>query len=356
VVSTFLTSDGVPHSLHQAVQLPLALAIRPCPPVKDADFKVTVSTNKPAVSLLELFPEFVLDSSMTNAAGFQLYGGAVITVLSSKTSQRYRLQSENLAAIWTITSHVLRRLQARFPTDLHCEYTSSLPLQEFYMEIDSHFTRRRQRNHVMETLAQRTAQFRAIERRLLTRFKDKTPSALTNLDMLLEGTHRQVLQSAEAVEAHYSQLERSAADLSCTVRLLLLLARLSVGIPDEEYGKLEAALTPLVHTGQEQGWEETTDAALTFLLRTSLAKPGRENQGATPITLDPVKETTRIKKHVSSVMDRITKGGKLADLQITPDTSPFIDSVTNSDSFDHDEPELEVVGRAVDVATPMGSR
>jgi hypothetical protein len=34
---------------------------------------------------------------------------------------------------------------------------------------------------------------------------------------------------------------------------------------------------------------ETTDAALTFLLRTALAKAGRENQGATPITLDAPK-------------------------------------------------------------------
>ena len=33
-------------------------------------------------------------------------------------------------------------------------------------------------------------------------------------------------------------------------------------------------------------------------------QPGRENQGATPITLEPVKETSRIKKHVSSVVDR----------------------------------------------------
>ena len=74
---------------------------------------------------------------------------------------------------------------------------------------------------------------------------------------------------------------------------------------EEDANKLEAALTPLVHNGQEQvddggddddvddddsdrariwwfciccicifvqGWEETTDAALTFLLRTSLAK------------------------------------------------------------------------------------
>ena len=57
---------------------------------KWSNLQVTLSTNKPAVSLLEIFPEFVLDSSMSNAAGFQIYGGPRITVLSSKTSQRYR--------------------------------------------------------------------------------------------------------------------------------------------------------------------------------------------------------------------------------------------------------------------------
>ena len=111
-------------------------------------------------------------------------------------------------------------------------------------------------------------------------------------------------------------------------------------------------------------------------------QPGRENQGATPITLEPVKETSRIKKHVSSVVDRwenigksnngnccycrITKGGKLDDLNLAPDSSPFIDSVTREDSFDQggesDEHAMgvegmEVVGRAVEVAgTPMGTR
>ena len=44
-----------------------------------------------------------------------------------------------------------------------------------------------------ELLAQRAQQFRAIERRLLTRFKDKTPAPLANLDTLLDGTYRQVL-------------------------------------------------------------------------------------------------------------------------------------------------------------------
>ena len=35
-------------------------------------------------------------------------------------------------------------------------------------------------------------------------------------------------------------------------RLLLLLARLSVGMTDDDATKLEAALTPLIHTAQEQ--------------------------------------------------------------------------------------------------------
>ena len=62
-----------------------------------------------------------------------------------------------------------------------------------------------------------------------------------------------------------------------------------------------------------QGWEETTDAALTFLLRTSLAKAGKENQGATPITLEAAKDSTRIRKHISSVMDRIMRGARIGD-------------------------------------------
>ena len=61
---------------------------------------------------------------------------------------------------------------------------------------------------------------------------------------------------------------------------------------------------------------------------------------------------------------RITKGGKLDDLNLAPDSSPFIDSVTREDSFDEGEADqptgvegMEVVGRAVEVAgTPMGTR
>lgn len=46
-----------------------------------------------------------------------------------------------------------------------------------------------------DLLSERAVQFRAIQRRLLTRFKDKTPAPLQNLDTLLDATYNQVRQA-----------------------------------------------------------------------------------------------------------------------------------------------------------------
>ena len=145
-----------------------------------------------------------------------------------------------------------------------------------------------------------------------------------------------------------------------------MLSKLSASINNEDYERLESALSPIVHIGQDQGWQETTDAALTFLLRTSLAKPGRENQGATPITLEVSKETSRVKKHVSSVLDRLTKGGNLTNISVMPEQSPFVADINNTESFDASEVgHMEVVGSRIETRplnagqeehTPLGSK
>ena len=46
------------------------------------------------------------------------------------------------------------------------------------------------------------------------RFKDKTPAPLNNLDVLLDGTYRQILALGEAIEENYRMLDLSAAALS----------------------------------------------------------------------------------------------------------------------------------------------
>ena len=85
---------------------------------------------------------------MANAAGFQYFGGPYVTVLSSKTSQRYRLQSDNLASLWLLTQSLESRLTKKFSGDnnnvpLECSYSSSLPMHEYYSEIEMHFHKRK---------------------------------------------------------------------------------------------------------------------------------------------------------------------------------------------------------------------
>ena len=78
--------------------------------------------------------------------------------------------------------------------------------------------------------------------------------------------------------------------------------------------------------------------------------------------MDASKETTRVKKHISSVMDRLTKGGKLDDIEIAPEQSPFIGHM--SQSVTDEEEGFEVVGRKVEAKpsgtteepTPLGSK
>ena len=60
---------------------------------------------------------------------------------------------------------------------------------------------------------------------LWSRFKDKTPTPLTNLDSLLEGTYRQVQQNIEAVEQAVLEVKRSSNSLSCITNLLVCLVR-----------------------------------------------------------------------------------------------------------------------------------
>ena len=82
---------------------------------------------------------------------------------------------------------------------------------------------RRNQTKYRELLAQRAQQFRTIQRRLLTRFKDKTPAPLANLDTLLDGTYRQVtkLQKNKILEkdVFVIQWHRRSEE---KVRLLLL--------------------------------------------------------------------------------------------------------------------------------------
>eukprot|EP00959_Pyramimonas_sp_CCMP1952_P136627 2859211-Pyramimonas_sp.AAC.1 len=60
----------------------------------------------------------------------------------------------------------------------------------------------------------------------------------------------------------------------------------------------------------EQGWEECAEAAMTHLLRTSLAKSTKEAVGLST-QLTALTDTGKLKKHIGLVCERLARGGRL---------------------------------------------
>ncbi|XP_054847045.1 protein PTHB1 [Eublepharis macularius] len=317
-LASYSTPTGIPRVAQCTFQLPLKLVCFPTQPSKTASQKLTIDTNKPPVSLLTLFPDFAdqTDEDHLNALGFQLLAGSKITLLASKTSQRYRIQSEQLEDIWLIAKELALRLEEHFRKqnckDFACNFSGPIPLQEYFEIIDHHFELRLNAAKYEQLLSERAIQFRAIERRLLARFKDKTPAPLQHLDTLLEGTYRQVIALADAAEENQANMFQAFTKLKSATQLVILLISLWQKLSADQVAILEATFLPLTQDTQELGWEECVDASVSHLLKTCLSKSSKEHALTLTNQFSIPRDTNRLKKHITLLYDRLAKGGRMS--------------------------------------------
>ncbi|XP_060637613.2 protein PTHB1 isoform X2 [Anolis sagrei] len=317
-LASFSTPTGVPRVVQCKFRLPLQLVCFPVQPSKTANQKLTIDTNKLPVSLVTLFPDFSdqTEEDQLNALGFQLLAGSRVTLLASKTSQRYRIQSDYLEDLWLITKELTLRLEEHFRKqnckDFACSFSGPIPLQEYFEIIDHHFELRLNAAKYEQLLSERAIQFRAIERRLLARFKDKTPAPLQHLDTLLEGTYRQVIALADAAEENQANMFQAFTKLKSATQLVILLISLWQKLSADQVAILEAAFLPLIQDAQELGWEESVDAAVSHLLKTCLSKSSKDHALTLSNQLCIPKDTNRLKKHITVLYDRLAKGGHMS--------------------------------------------
>ncbi|XP_007439416.1 protein PTHB1, partial [Python bivittatus] len=318
VLASYNTPTGAPRVAQCKFRLPLRLVCSPAQPSKTASQKLTIDTNKPTVSLITLFPDFAdqSDEDQINVLGFQLLAGSRVTLLASKTSQRYRIQSEQLEDIWLITKELTLRLEQHFGRqnckDFVCTFSGPIPLQDYFDIIDHHFELRLNAAKYEQLLAERAIQFRAIERRLLARFKDKTPAPLQHLDTLLEGTYRQVIALADAAEENQAIMFQAFTKLKSATQLVILLISLWQKLSADQVAILEATFLPLTQNTQELGWEECVDASISHLLKTCLSKSSKDHALTLFNQLCIPKDTSRLKKHITLLFDRLAKGGRMS--------------------------------------------
>ncbi|KAF4138218.1 PTHB1 C-terminus [Phytophthora infestans] len=352
ISASYTLETGQPRVSQCVVKLPMCMACRLVPPVKSSTFKFTLETNQEPLELASLFedmlhqpsctPEWakqvVTGGSGTNVLSFQYYNGVEATILVSKNAGRYRIQSNELEALWMVSQELVARLRAFFDgQELHTEakgsdagtatalevfYQEPLPLADYFGAIDAHFVLRKEKLELAAQLNDRAHQFRVIQKRLLVRYKDRSPAAVNFLDVLLHGTYDQLISLSHAMEAVEAKLNRAANRLACCVSLILMLIKFRFHLSDEDARLLEAYLSPVVNEtadsgAVEQGWEERTDCAMTELLRTVLAKQPQHKDGASAASavvtseLQMQEDTKRLKKHITIVCDRLGKGASL---------------------------------------------
>uniref|UniRef100_A0A8C2BZC1 Bardet-Biedl syndrome 9 n=1 Tax=Cyprinus carpio TaxID=7962 RepID=A0A8C2BZC1_CYPCA len=284
--------------------LPLRLVCYPSSAIKNAKYKITVDTNKPPVNLSEVFPGTTAKHIFCNSISVQ-------PSLESYKNTLHHVTSSFLAKKSTI-NHNLYVYYQHYYYKSH-GFTGPIPLPEFFETVDHHFELRVNAQKYQDLLSERAVQFRAIQRRLLTRFKDKTPGPLQNLDTLMEGTYRQVIALADAAEDNRERLIQAFTRLRSATHLLILLLSLWQGLSSEQTAILEATLLPVLQDTPQLGWEESVDAAVSHLLKTCLSRSPKDQAislSTGPLTIP--KDTSRLKKHITLLCDRLGKGGRLS--------------------------------------------
>eukprot|EP00793_Prasinoderma_coloniale_P000005 PRCOL_00005513-RA len=330
VVASYEVPGGsAPQVSKVTFSLPLALVAEAVPPVKVAEYKVTIDTNRPPPTLPELFPDVLAVSPAVsggpvgaNVLTLRYASGGEATILVSKNAGRYRVQARTFEAIALVAQELARRLLEHFggargadmADPFRIGFSEPLPLQDYFALVDAHYDGRAHVKDGAQALERRAEAARAVQRRLLVRFRDKNPSSLGHLDALLEDTLSRLVQTGTEVEVAQRETASAGARLAAGTRLLLLLMRLKFALSDAEALALEAYLTPEVLDSMEMGWEETTDAALVHLLKTALARGAREAGAAVQALSGLPRDTARLKKHIAVVCERISKHGSLSAL------------------------------------------
>jgi len=139
------------------------------------------------------------------------------------------------------------------------KYQENLPTEEFRFMIDKHLELRQSIEKHKENLEKCCVQFRAIQKRLLAKFKDKSPTSLDNMDVLLDATYRQINTVSDFYLSAQKELSLITNSLNCFSYLYVLLLSLTFNLGKEGIEILQSVMSSQVG--------DTADLVKTKLLK-----------------------------------------------------------------------------------------
>jgi Bardet-Biedl syndrome 9 protein len=394
VTATYLTHTNEPRLATYQSTLPFSLCCKLRIPNKVAPYKLTLDTQHPPQSLVELFSDIVQSTHDMNggnadlgdvfdssggamALGFQFWcystnyqsdsanlsrptepspkGGvsgigilgsgsdasnaiqhSTGSIIVSKSGGRYRIQADSYPALSLLTSELNKRLTIRLrelstaqrneskdppPRFSFISFTESVPLEPLFLLIGNHFKLRQLAQVYVSQLNDMSHQYRMIEKRLLARYKDRTPSSLNGLDVLIHESYERIMFLTAAIQELSRQQNLYRIEVKAMTRLVVLLCYLKYELTPYEHSLLESyfsldtlAVQEVHNIENTQGWEEVVESTLTYLLKTVLAKNAKETAVVTT-SIEILDNVDKLTKHIAMVVDRLSKGGRLMKIK-----------------------------------------
>ena len=104
---------------------------------------MTVDVNYCESDLTNLLPaSLFLKQTPSNAVGLRYLSGSEVTIVASKNTKRYRLQSNSLPVIGVTLEWLLDRLHCYYNAEkppFAASFTPPLPLPEYFEVIERHY-------------------------------------------------------------------------------------------------------------------------------------------------------------------------------------------------------------------------
>lgn len=274
----------------QEVQLPLSLFCVVALPMKTAKHKITIEINRSLPCLMDLFKDMIpipqMDDVMTttgNALGFQFHNGVNVTIVTSKTAGRFRIQSSDFNAIWLLLSEFIYRLWAHvdlqttsssMDAPLKISLQEPLPLQNLFEIIEEYYSTKLECDMDNINISSYAHSFRAVQKQLLFWLKSKYPVSVSHLGDLLD----MIVPSFDAVSENIRKREKGFSlvrqRLAAAIQLLMNLVQHRFDMDVDQLRVLRSHIPTVSHVSLDHGWDNWTEAAISMLLSNRLLKNG----------------------------------------------------------------------------------
>lgn len=223
----------------QSIGLPIGLVATIYPVPRSMPFSLQLNTDKATPpSLLDIFKDLRnFGHFESNALCLQYTNGVLATVLVSKNAGRFKVQSSNLQGVSLLCNELisgLKKYYAEKGEQVVFEFLEELSVKDYLPVLDLHRETRNQVKDAECNLEKSARFFRAVQKRMLSRFREKTPSDMKALEILLLESAHMLQGSTDLTVESKLRLKQVSAAVNASLQLLsTVLSVLKKGLVTE---------------------------------------------------------------------------------------------------------------------------